>query len=231
MKNMDRFDFCGFPRLVHLSVDDVGSSLRWLCQNKPENIWEMDFFGELLSLHHKYDAQFSLYCFYELGGSLCFNDIPPVYAEQFNACSDWLKFGFHAYDGQPFLNSSRWKEAFDCFEASATQLKMGKADILRLHYWKASEKQLRYLHERGVTTLLYLYDDERYTGNKFIDSGIVHRKTTVCFEKICDLNPCTLKIGDPVIIAFTHEKMFEHELEKIRVALKLYSGNGYEYFS
>jgi hypothetical protein len=224
---MDRFDLCGLPYIVHLSIDDVGVSLRWLCNNHPDSIWDMRFFGRLSELHAKYGAQFTLYCFYDLGGGLTFSDISDSYAKEFAGCADWLKFGFHSRNSEPFSKDIDWIFAFEATSAAIRRLGMGTTDILRLHYWKASQEQKHRLRDMGVVTLLYPNEDDRYAEEKYIDSGIVHRRTAICFEKMLDINELSLHIGNRVIAAFTHEKCFEMSLVNIEFALKIWTQNGY----
>ncbi len=226
----DRFDLCNGKRLVHLSIDDVGASLCWLCQNLPTNIWDMRFFGKLRHFNAKYGAEFTLYVFYETG-SRTIGDIPQRYVDDFSACANWLKFGFHSRNSERFENDNNYRDAYCHTQAEIQRLGMGKTDILRLHYWKATEEQKCFLHNAGVRSLLYPFDDERYVDGKFLDSDIIHIKTDVCFERIAEANSVSLSIGKPIIAAFTHEKLFEQQLEKIETALDIFEKNGYEFIS
>jgi hypothetical protein len=231
MVEQDRFDLCGLDRLVHLSIDDVGASLRWLFQNGPQSVWDMRFFGKLRELREKYHAEFTLYCFYDFGGGLTFNDMPDNYAKEFSLCADWLKFGFHSRNGEPFLSDADWMPAFVSVYSAIRRYGIGETDVLRLHYWKASQEQKHRLRDMGVMTLLYPNEERYYQYDRYSEAGIVHRRTRVCFEKISELNECALAVGVSVVVAFTHERFFEQQSVNMEFALRSYSENGYSFFS
>jgi hypothetical protein len=227
---MGRFGLSGHSRVIHLSVDDVGNSLRWLCCNHPESVWDMRFFGKLLEFHVKYEAKFTLYCFYNIGSELTFSDISAKYAKEFASCSAWLKFAFHSRDNEPFLRDMEWVPAFEAFSKMIGRFGIGGTDILRLHYWKASRRQKHILRSMGVSTLLYPYEDKRYVDGKYHNCGIIHRKTNICFEKMVNQNFDKVSFNSP-IVAFTHEKYFEQQARNIEIALRACQNNGYAFFS
>ena len=82
---------------VHFSIDDVFGSLRWLTRNKckSDELYKSTTFEFVNSLHEKYDAKVSLYCFYEKEG-FSLAECTERFSDDFKASSDWLKFGFHA---------------------------------------------------------------------------------------------------------------------------------------
>jgi len=87
------------------------------------------------------------------------------------------------------------------------------------------------LHQAGVKSLLYPSEDERYINGKFSDNGLIHRKTDVCFERLAEMNCAALTVGNPIIVAFTHEKLFEQQATKIESALDIFFKNEYVFFS
>jgi len=114
----DRFDLCNNNKLVHLSIDDVGASLGWLCKNNPRHIWDMRFFNKLREFNTKYGAEFTLYSFYDIGGCRSINDIPQGYTDDFSMCAGWLKFGFHSRNSERFENDDHYKNAYELMQAS-----------------------------------------------------------------------------------------------------------------
>jgi hypothetical protein len=227
----DRFDLCDSNRLVHFSIDDVGASLRWLCQNRPAHIWDMRFFGKLQEFNTKYGTEFTLYIFYDIGSGSVVGDIPQRYADDFLACANWLKFGFHSRNSERFENDNHYKSSYELMQAAIQVLGMGKTDILRLHYWKATAEQKCFLHKAGVRSLLCPSQDEKYENGKYCENGIIHRKTDVCFERLSKVDCAALAVGNPIIAAFTHEKLFEQQIEKIEAALDIFVKNEYVFFS
>ena len=82
---------------IHFSVDDAINCFENLTRNekKYDSAFEEPFFAWIKSLHEKYDAKVSLYCFYEKEG-FSLADCTELFADDFKASSGWLKFGFHA---------------------------------------------------------------------------------------------------------------------------------------
>lgn len=91
---------CFAVQKVHFSIDDVNAVLRDLTENekKYDSLFEQKFFKYLRNLNERYGAKITLYCFYELN-AFCLADCTEKFKEEFSASSEWLKFGYHAYNG------------------------------------------------------------------------------------------------------------------------------------
>ena len=82
---------------IHFSVDDVISCFENLTINEKKytSAFDEPFFAYIKSLHEKYDAKVSLYCFCEKEG-FSLAECTEKFADDFKTSSGWLKFGFHA---------------------------------------------------------------------------------------------------------------------------------------
>lgn len=91
---------CFAVQKVHFSIDDVNAVLRDLTENekKYDSLFDQKFFKYLKNLNEKYGAKITLYCFYELN-DFCLADCTEKFKKEFSASSEWLKFGYHAYNG------------------------------------------------------------------------------------------------------------------------------------
>lgn len=215
---------------VHFSIDDVGSSLEWLAHNRPNSIFDMRFFGKLRYLHEKYGTKISLYCF-PLCEELLSADCIEQYYNEFYENSDWLKFAYHGRSEMRFCDNEAYVGDIEKFIGDAKKIGMSLTDIIRLHYWDATEEQKNYLKAIGIHAILYRNDDSIQYNERdfFIDGGVQHWRTTVQFERIKEINYKTCGIAAERIVAFTHENKFEQNFDKIESALKIYIDNGYEF--
>ncbi len=82
---------------IHFSVDDVINCFENLTinENRYGSAFDEPFLAYIKSLHKKYNARVSLYCFYEKEG-FSLADCTEKFADEFKESSGWLKFGFHA---------------------------------------------------------------------------------------------------------------------------------------
>lgn len=222
----------GTQMKVHISIDDVGKSFRWLARERPESIFDTRLFGKLRQWNNDFGAKFTLYVF-ALTEKFLISEIPSKYAEDFRGNADWLKFGYHGKCEIPFAQESGYAEGFDLVDKTFTMLNAGKTNILRLHCWLATKTQKMFLSRHGTSTLLYPDDNNMPYGNDntFYDDDILHRRTQVCYERITVVDTESLCVGDKYVSAFTHEWCFDQEAEKIKDSLKIYRSNGYEFIA
>lgn len=213
---------------LHLSIDDIGKSLTWLAQNKPDSIFDMRLFGTLLQWHKEYEAKFTLYCF-PIDSSILTKEMLLSYANEFQLNSNWLRFGYHGRGEKQFYDDEQYKNDFLNFNMARQQLKMGRTAIIRLHYWLANDEQKNFLSQHGVRILLYPDRESIPYGedDTFYDENLEYWKTGVRFEALEAINNETLQIGKKRVVAFTHERFFDKEKEKIENALCLYKMKGY----
>ncbi|MDR2594954.1 MAG: hypothetical protein LBC87_09330 [Fibromonadaceae bacterium] len=213
---------------IHFSIDDVVKAFRYLTKNCPASIFDVRLFGKLREWHREFGLIVSLYCFNEID-DFTLSQIPEKYMEDFRASCDWLKIGFHGKCGNyPFKHEVDYITGFESVEQAISQLGAGKTNILRLHSWQATQSQKKFLFEKGIKILLYPNEGIEYDNNDaFYDGIITHWRTRVWFEKIELINEKSLCIGMERIVAFTHERCFEYEAQKIEKALKIWKGEGY----
>jgi len=213
---------------VHISIDDVGQSLRLLAHERPVSIFDSDFFALLKKWHNQFNAKFTLYVFSD---SFLLSDMPVEYTNDFHGNAQWLKWGYHGSSKLPFIEELNYEEEFKLLDKAFDKLGAGKTDILRLHYWQVSPEQKKFLHSKGITCLLYPDDDKLpYDCNDtFYEHGLPHLRTRVRFENIDTVNPETLAIGKNHIAAFTHEWCFPDIIMRMEESLRLYSKCGYRF--
>ena len=86
-------------KFVHFSIDDCSAVFKDITENENEYdyLFEQSFFKYLRSLHKKYDAKVTLYCFYDFN-NFCIKNCTTKFKKDFEENSDWLKIGYHAYD-------------------------------------------------------------------------------------------------------------------------------------
>lgn len=215
-------------RQIHLSIDDIGKSLTWLARYKPDSIFDMRLYGTLLQWHKEYKAKFTLYCF-PIDSNILTQEMLLSYVDEFRINSNWLRFGYHGRNEIRFCNDGQYKDDFLNFNRVARQLEMGRTATIRLHYWLANDEQKRFLFQHGIRTLLYP-DIESIPYGKddtFYDGNLEYWKTGVRFETLEVINNDTLQIGKKRVVAFTHERFFDKEKEKMEKAFYLYKMKGY----
>ncbi|MDR3301789.1 MAG: hypothetical protein LBT01_04565 [Spirochaetaceae bacterium] len=222
-------------KYCHLSVDDVGESLRRLASatNATNGLFDIAFFNTIKKWHERFGIKITLYC-YALANDFIISEIPSCYRRDFVQNASWLKFGYHAKCAKPFIEETGYKAGFNLFNDTIKRLGAGKTNTLRLHYWQANPEQKKFLRSKGVRTLLTKDDDSLpYNENDIFQSeGLMHRRTRIRFENIDTvITPEVLQIGNKYIVAFTHEWCFDKEAEKIERALQLYSEHGYKFIA
>lgn len=215
---------------IHLSIDDVICSFRWIADNRPQSIFDLDLYGTLKRWNEQYGLKITLYCLSCLNDFLL-SEIPDGYKDEFRNNSHWMRFGFHAKSDIPLREERGYKAGWQLVKDTIKKMGMGETDILRLHYWTATHEQKNFLKNMGVKTLLYP-DSESFgydSHDCFYDCGLLHRRTRVCYEKIDKIDKKSLCIGKEFIVAFTHEWCFREQIYKIEESIKLLKESGYEF--
>lgn len=188
----------------------------------------MRLFGTLKKWHENYSIKCTLYVIEPTEFFLVTQHNSRLINE-FEENSDWLRFGYHG-NKIHFNEDTFYASGFYLFEHARQKLRAGGTEILRLHYWYATEVQKQFLYNQGVRTLLYPDDDcICYKDDYFKHCGLYHYRTRVCYEKMSEINNLTLFIGKPFIAAFTHEWCFDKVADKIRISLEHYHKNNYEF--
>ena len=87
-------------------IDDVIWVLRDLTREKPATLFDHPFFRILKNAHDRYGLKVQLNLFYRTDffygmDEFELSQVTEDYKEEFQAASDWLKFGFHSYQEFP----------------------------------------------------------------------------------------------------------------------------------
>lgn len=163
---------CTSPnKCVHVSIDDCREALISLTDAGMQSIYDVPFFAQLKTWHDAYGAKFTCYVYGTLAedsdgnAKITLADIPKKFRQEFEAASDWLKFGFHAeftkigktksLTGTQFAEKfSRANAAIDAF--AGTQ---ARTQNLRLDYFFAKEEWMPAICSAG-TQILFAPDTD-----------------------------------------------------------------------
>lgn len=216
--------------IVHISYDDVYLVLNELIENQEtySSIFQCHEFSALKYLHEQYGVIFTLYV-YEKVGDYSISNVPVKYKDEFNANSDWLKFGYHGISPEyPIFNESISLEQFrtsyntvkDAIYSFAGE--DSYSNVVRLSYFSGTNDMVSYLQAQGIFILLCA-DDGRISYNLneneskllslngvYYKNNITYLKTDMRYENckgiIIRLN--SQSIETPLVL-FTHEWAFE----------------------
>ncbi len=219
-------------KYIHFSIDDVGKSLAWLAVNKPKSIYDMLFFGLLNKWHSCYGIKVTLNV-YACLENFDLAQIPEVYKREFDSAGDWMRFAYHSKSIRPFIEDelNTVITGYNIFDEACRRLMWHQSDIVRLHFWKASEEQKKFLKSKGVNILIYKDDAEfEYDSNdEFYDQELIHWKNNIRFETD-DIKKIKAIIDNKErVVMFTHEwALFDQRL-KIENTLKLCSNSIWSY--
>lgn len=213
--------------IIHISIDDVIHVFKELTERKPYSIFGIPFFHYFKRLHEKYGAVVSCYCFY-LYGDFTLASCTRNYQVEFEANSDWLRFGFHGYSGKENYGIQDEMESEKQYELVMDNL----AEIVgikaldtttRIHRFQATKAFMMYMmHAKYPTNALFAADDNRLSyslsvaeNNQLLKHGIYNMdnmlimRTTQRFDSVKPLSICRLfahfKGGK---YFFTHEWLF-----------------------
>lgn len=112
-------------------IDDVIWLFRDLARERPASIYDNAFMAMLKKAHDTYGLKVQLNVFYRTSfwynnDEFCLTEMPDCYKGEFEAASDWLKFGFHSkeeFPDYPFLNAD--------YDTVDTVFKQIKREVVR----------------------------------------------------------------------------------------------------
>ena len=218
-------------RQIHFSVDDTFGCFQWLHKNYKtvKGIFDSSTFGLAKKIYEYYGVSTSFYCMYENGEGGSLGDFISEWQEQFQQCGEWMKFGFHCYDGRSNYSTvplERIEEDYSKVINALTRITGGGicfTDTLRLHFFAGNTTTVKYLRKRGINRLLCA-DDNRGSYNlsenaemelkkqgfyQDPDTGMDYQLTDFRVENIDDMKAANRKIhelsGDTIVV-FTHER-------------------------
>ena len=229
-------------KYTHFSIDDTIKIFKDLYRNedKYKSIFQNDTLSYLKELHDTYGIVVSCYCWYEDNG-FNLSMISNKYQEEFKNNSDWLRFGFHAYDANTkYVTDSDSIKILDDYNKTINELiritggKDSIDNVIRLHYYSGSQKCIENIKNtpNGIKGLLASDDLERnsyyfdsyvsniiFNSDEYKDNELYFINTDFRIENMNNVqqelknNSHTLKSN--ILIFFTHEwKLNEINIKK-----------------
>ena len=229
---------------IHFSVDDTFGCFQWLHKmgDSANGIFDSATFHLAKHIYESYGIPTSFYCMYT-DGKNSLEDISAKWSEQFQECGEWMKFGFHGYDGNSNYGITSVERLEDDYGKTMDALGRitggGKCftDTLRLHYFAGNAAAVKFLRGKGITRLLCADDDrgsyalpgkaekemkrEGFYHDK--NTGMEYLPTDLRIENMEDVVSEFKKIERlhrKAIVVFTHE-CYLREME-IRKKLELF---------
>lgn len=221
----------------HFSVDDTIMLFQDLTQKQMiyNSIFDNQTLHFIKKIHDKYGLVVTFYCYYK-NDNFDLSQATSNFAEEFKENSDWLKFGFHAWDSKTTYQNLSSEEAAHEYTLVIDELERicgGKESIdrtVRLSRYEGSENVIKALSnlETGLTGL-YTADDNRDSYFLSTNEESIVRKngcafienmnfiqTDVRLEHITDIKQEYEKLGqDKQFIVFTHEYyMADQDIQK-----------------
>jgi len=94
-------------KYMHISIDDTIAVFLDLTTNSAiyTSIFDNAYLNGLKTLHDTYGAIFSMYCYGTNGSGFYLEECTDKFATEFRQNSNWLKFGFHALNGDNYTNA------------------------------------------------------------------------------------------------------------------------------
>ena len=164
--------------IIHISVDDVIQIFKELTEQKPFTIFDMPFFYFFKRLHEKYGLVVSLYCFY-LHEDFTLASCTRNYRAEFEANSDWLRFGFHGYSGEEDYqtqDNTDSERQYDIVMNNLAEIVGEKAldATTRIHRFKATKEFMMYMsHTKHPVHALLGSDDNRLSYSLTVEENLL----------------------------------------------------------
>lgn len=229
------------PKYVHLSFDDVCVCMRDLSQDSTayDSLFDQPFFGSLRDLHGAYGCKFSLYLFAE-DGEFDLSQVPVRYKGEFEANSDWLKFGYHiSYNVRHAsqLSDDTILKDYDFCHAQVERFASPKSlsNTIRLHNFYANDSIVAAIQKRGIGTLLAA-DDDRLSYNldtvqnktllrdgRLLHNCMQYLQTDIRLEssRFPAWDAFTTLREKDTLVVFTHEPIYDRTSHKLRRTVRL----------
>lgn len=224
-------------KFMHVSLDDFILAFEDITKNesKYKSIFDNDTFSYLKDLHDKYGAVISCYSYYENDdASFNLSKCTNKFAKEFEENSDWLKFGFHTYNGSKNYEKTSSDETKSDYDKALTELLRITGSekcidkVVRLQNFAGNKESVQAMMnaENGIEGVLGADDKRRsydlsdednsylYRYDYYIDdSGLDFFKTDLRMELIDDIdkeldkvkNGSEYKNNNDILIVFTHE--------------------------
>lgn len=224
-------------KFMHVSLDDFILAFEDITKNegKYKSIFDNDTFSYLKDLHDKYGAVISCYSYYENDdASFNLSKCTNKFAKEFEENSDWLKFGFHTYNGSKNYEKTNSDEAKSDYDKVIGELLRITGNdkcidrVVRLQNFAGNEESVQAMENTydGIEGVLGADDKRRsydlndednsylYRYDYYIDdNGLDFFRTDLRMELIDDIdkelgkvkNGSEYKNKNDILIVFTHE--------------------------
>lgn len=153
-------------------IDDVIWVFRDLTRQQPNSLFDNAYMALLKELHDKYGTKTQLNLFYQTDrfyGNNYFSlaEMTDKYKAEFEACSDWLKFGFHAleeFPDYPYINATYEHVAQDWAAIKNEVIRFAGENSLSKsttpHWRPISYDACRALYDGGIQLLSATYGEK-----------------------------------------------------------------------
>lgn len=219
---------------IHFSIDDVIKSLKWLTMNQADSVFDSYIFGFAKQIFDKYHIPTSFYCMYS-DGVFSLDEVSNKWKREFEHNSDWLKFGFHCYEGgsnyaeaDEDIVKKEYFSVINEIERFAGKNVVDKN--IRLHYFAGSFETMSFLARQGVRGFLCADDDrisydltEQENRNLkqrgwMLKEGRKYIVTNIRIENVANIDDELMKLNvldNSTVEIFTHEKyLSDNEFRK-----------------
>lgn len=246
-------NFFSKDKKVIISIDDTIELFKDLTENAStyDSIFDNKLLNYFKSLHDEYGFLVTMYVFYDYGGFKLSN-ANDKYKDEFISNSDWLKFGFHAYNDKSNYGNSSAEQAKQEYETVINELIRicGKDSIdtnVRLHLYAGNLESVMAMKNTnfGITGLYTAEDDRQnyYFDNNLNDeiskkeillnNDLLFIHTDYRLENINNFNQifANNNLNNNYLTIFTHEWQFKEKLtyHQLKQVCELAINNNYSF--
>ena len=237
---------------IIVSIDDTIDIFKDLTKNKATytSIFDNKTLKYFKQLHDEYGLIVTFYVFYSYD-HFNLSQATDKFKHEFIENSDWLKFGFHAYDANADYSLTTYEESKHDYEEVVKQLERvcGKESIstlIRIHSYKGNIDSIKAMKESkyGITGV-YTADDERNSYyldldiiKQIIENDYIEKDKLLWFhtdyrlEKIDKFENILNDIyNNDILTIFTHEWLLDDDLIilKLKTFCDFATTNGYNF--
>ena len=149
-----------------MSIDDTIRIFQQLTDSKPKSIFNLPFFHYFKVLHDRFGLVLSCYCFWQYKDftlAVCTRD----YRSEFEANSNWLRFGFHGYN--PHCDYGKQNELDSEKQYNLVMNNLAEIvgyialdEVIRIHKFSATKTFVKYMNSAKYPIKgLFSSDDNR----------------------------------------------------------------------
>lgn len=211
---------------IHFSIDDVIGSLLWLDRTSAQSIFDSYTFAFAQWLYKEYQIPTTCNCLYS-DGTKNLSMVSEKYRNEFEECSDWLKFSFHGWNYEKNYAEVGYDEAF-------TDLTIVESEILRIcgrrslsrnirtHFFSGSEAAMLAWKHAGIKVFFTADDNRKGKGINYnlndeellnlqtthflLKEGMLFVKTDIRLERYREEISRNIIPSSSTTVIFTHER-------------------------